>query len=263
MDKVFVFSCVAWTALVASSCASTRNAATVADIGGEWNIIELNGEPVVPPPGQAFPFIGFDAGRGEVYGESGCNRMTGRFDTEAKPGTLGLGALGSTRMTCPDMTLERKVLDALSQVKKCRKLDGGQIALCRSSGRMVAVLQRRAAEPAPDGLDGRWIVCEAGGEAVPGDVKKKPFLEFDFGEKRMNGNAGCNVINGNIRTEEGNPAALSFTDVLCTMMMCPDMEVERRVLKALDAVRSFGRTDNGGAVLYDADNRPVLVLTRE
>lgn len=84
-----------------------KNAATVADISGEWNIIELNGAAVVPAPGQAFPFIGFDVAQGTVYGNSGCNRMTGRFDVNAKPGTIDLGALGSTRMMCPDMTVEK------------------------------------------------------------------------------------------------------------------------------------------------------------
>lgn len=42
-----------------SSCASTKNAATLSSISGEWNIIEVNGTAVVPAPGQNF-HIGFD-----------------------------------------------------------------------------------------------------------------------------------------------------------------------------------------------------------
>ena len=145
MKNVFVSLCMVLTMVIASSCASTKNAATVADISGEWNIIELNGAAVVPAPGQAFPFIGFDVAQGTVYGNSGCNRMTGRFDVNAKPGTIDLGALGSTRMMCPDMTVEKNVLAALSQVKKYKKLGDDQIALCGSSKRPIAVLQKRPA----------------------------------------------------------------------------------------------------------------------
>ena len=72
---------------------------------------------------------------GRVYGNSGCNRLMGVLDVAAKPGEIDLGQLGSTRMMCPDMTLERNVLSALSQVKKYRKLDDGTLALCASSKR--------------------------------------------------------------------------------------------------------------------------------
>lgn len=44
--------------------------------------------------------------------------MMGSFDVNAKPGTIDLGAMASTRMACPDMTLEQNVLSALGQVKK-------------------------------------------------------------------------------------------------------------------------------------------------
>ena len=57
----------------------------------------------MPAPNQEFPFIGFDTNTGKVFGNSGCNRMMGSFDVNAKPGTIDLGAMASTRMACPDM----------------------------------------------------------------------------------------------------------------------------------------------------------------
>lgn len=107
MKKVFVSLCMAATLMGMSSCASTKNVATLSSLGGEWNIIEINGSAVVPAPNQEFPFIGFDTKTGKVYGNSGCNRMMGSFDVNAKPGTIDMGALGSTRMACPDMTVEK------------------------------------------------------------------------------------------------------------------------------------------------------------
>ena len=46
----------------------------------------------------------------------------GSLDVNAKPGQIDLGALGSTRMMCPDMTVEKNVLAALGQVKKYKQL---------------------------------------------------------------------------------------------------------------------------------------------
>ena len=41
MKKVFVSLCMAATLMGLSSCASTKNAATLSSLSGEWNIIEI------------------------------------------------------------------------------------------------------------------------------------------------------------------------------------------------------------------------------
>lgn len=41
MKKMFVSLCMAGTLMGLSSCGSTKNAATLSSIGGEWNIIEI------------------------------------------------------------------------------------------------------------------------------------------------------------------------------------------------------------------------------
>ena len=246
-----------------SSCASTKNAATLSSIGGEWNIIEVNGTAVVPAPGQEFPFIGFDTTSGKVYGNSGCNRLMGTFDVNAKPGTINLGALGSTRMACPDMTLENNVLSALGQVKKYKKEGKENIALCGSSNRPIIVLQKKEAATKLSELDGKWMISEAGGEAIPAGMETQPFIEFNIAEKSLHGNAGCNLINGSFQVDAVNPSSISFPQVISTMMACPDMEVEGRVLKALNSVQTFGKLAGGGIGFYDADNNLVMVLVKK
>ena len=96
MKKVLVSLCMAGALVALSSCRSSKDAATLSSISGEWNIIEINGAAVVPAPNQEFPFIGFDTTTGKVFGNSGCNRMMGSFDVNAKPGTIDLGAMAST-----------------------------------------------------------------------------------------------------------------------------------------------------------------------
>lgn len=63
--------------------------------------------------------------------------------------------------------------------------------------------------------------------------------------------------------DDANPVAISFLQVISTMMACPDMEVESRVLKALNSVQSFGKLAGGGMGFYDADNNLVMVLVKK
>lgn len=262
MKKMFVSLCMASALMGLSSCGSTRNAATLSSISGEWNIIEVNGAAVVPAPGQEFPFIGFDTKAGKVYGNSGCNRMMGTFDVNAKPGTIDLGAMGSTRMMCPDMAVEQNVLSALSQVKKYKALGKDNMALCGSSSRPLLVLQKKAPVVKLSALNGKWAIAEVYSQAIPEGMEKQPFLEFNVAEKTLHGNAGCNIVNGGIVVDDKNPRAVSFPQLISTMMMCPDMTVEDKVLKALDAVRSFGTLEDGGIGLYDAEDTLVLILKK-
>ena len=244
MKKVIVSLCMAGALIALSSCRSSKDAATLSSINGEWNIIEINGAAVVPAPNQEFPFIGFDTNTGKVFGNSGCNRMMGSFYVNDKPGTIVLGAMASTRMACPDMTLEQNVLSALGQVKKYKKLGKENIALCGSSNRPIIVLQKKAPTVKLSDLSGKWIISEAGGQSI-------------------HGNAGCNLINGGFVADNENSSAISFPQLISTMMACPDMEVEGRVMKALNEVKSFGKLAGGGIGLYDADNTLVMVLVKK
>ena len=94
-------------------------------------------------------------------------------------------------------------------------------------------------------------------------LEKQPFIEFNISEKRLHGNAGCNIINGGFQVDKVNPMSISFPQVISTMMACPDMEVESRVLKALNSAQSFGKLSGGGMGLYDANDNLVMVLVRK
>lgn len=263
MRKVFVSFCMAATVAGISSCGSTKSAATLTDISGEWDIVEVRGVAVAPIAGQAQPFIGFDTDNGRVSGNAGCNRIVGSFELEAAPGTIDLSGLGTTRMMCPDMALEDNVLSALRQVKKYAKLSEQELALCGNSlKRPVLVLRRKVPALTVADLNGRWRIVEACGVAVSEGMESQPFVEIDVAEGRVHGNAGCNVFNGGIVTEEGNTTSISFPQLITTMMACPNIEVEDRVKKGLTTTVSFGRLANGNVGLYDAANTLVVVLER-
>ena len=262
MRKVIVSIFIASAALVMFSCRSSKEALSLSSMNGEWNIIEINGSAVVPGQGQQLPFIGFDTTTGKVYGYSGCNRIIGSVDVNAKPGTIDLGALGSTRMACPDMTLEQNVLGALAQVKGYKKMGKENMALCNASNRPVVVLEKKEADVKLSVLNGEWKIKEVNGEAITSGMEKQPFIAFDVKKKTLHGNAGCNLINGGFETSTTNAKSISFPGVASTMMACPDMEVEGKILKAMNEVKSFDKLSGGGIGLYDANNALVIVLEK-
>ena len=263
MKKVFVSICVAGAALAMSSCRSVEKAVPVSSINGEWNIIEVNGSKVAPGESRTLPFIAFDMATGRVSGNSGCNRMMGTFDVNAKPGSLELGAMASTRMMCPDMTTEKNVLSALAQVKGYKKAGKEKMYLCNASNRPVVVLEKKEADVKLSVLNGEWKIKEANGEAIPSGMEKQPFIAFDVKKKSIHGNAGCNLINGGFETSTSNAKSISFPGVASTMMACPDMETEGKILKALNEVKSFDVLAGGGIGLYDANNALVIVLEKK
>ena len=110
-------------------------------------------------------------------------------------------------------------------------------------------------------LEGKWNVVEVKGEKI---LKEGlPYMEFDMAQNKLHGNAGCNIINGGFQVDKVNPMSISFPQVISTMMACPDMEVESRVLKALNSAQSFGKLSGGGMGLYDANDNLVMVLVRK
>ena len=263
MNKVLVSICIAGAALAMSSCRSAEKAVSLSSINGEWNIIEVNGSKVTPGESRVLPFIAFDTATGRVSGSSGCNRMMGSFDVNAKPGSLELGAMGSTRMMCADMTTERNVLNALAQVKGYKKAGKDKLYLCNASNRPVVTLEKKDTDVKLTVLNGEWKVKEVNGEAIPSGMENQPFIAFDVKKKTIHGNAGCNLINGGFETSASNAKAISFPGVACTMMACPDMETEGKILKALNEVKSFGVLADGGIGLYDANDALVLVLEKK
>lgn len=262
MNKLLVSICMAGAALAMSSCRSVEKAIPLSSINGEWNITEVNGSKVTPGESRTLPFITFDTATGRVSGNSGCNRMMGSFDVNSKPGSLELGAMASTRMMCPDMTTENNVLSALAQVKGYKKAGKDKLYLCNASNRPIVVLEKKEANVKLSVLNGEWKVKEVNGEAIPSGMEKQPFIAFDVKEKTIHGNAGCNLINGGFETNADNAKSISFPRVASTMMACPDMEIEGKILKAMNEVKSFDVLAGGGIGLYDANNALVIVLEK-
>lgn len=104
-------------------------------------------------------------------------------------------------------------------------------------------------------ISGRWNIAEVNGEKVTSE--KIPFIEFDTAAGRLHGNAGCNHFNAAYKLDPKKPFSLQLQPAAATMMACPDMEVETKVLSALENVSSVKKVgsalqllDKNGAVVY-------------
>ena len=98
----------------------------------------------------------------------------------------------------------------------------------------------------------RWVLEELDGTKMPGSDQEAPFMILSEGEGgRVNGFAGCNRFFGAVEVdlEEGR---MSFHQIGSTRMMCPEMEVEVRFLRALERLDRF-RLEAGLLKLYQDD----------
>lgn len=262
MKKVILSACIAAAAFMMTACQAKKEAAPLSAINGEWNITSIDGAVVDASTTRENPFIVFDTATGKMFGFSGCNRMMSSFDVNSQPGKLDLQAVSSTRMACPDMTVEQQVLAALAKVKGFDKEMDDKIVLCDAEGKAVMTLEPKKNDMTVDKLNGSWMITQVNGEAIPTGMENQPFIEFNIAEKRVHGNAGCNVVNGGFETSTENPTAISFPGLITTMMSCPDLETEQKILNALNSVATFAKADNGIG-LYNAQGELVIVLEKK
>lgn len=86
------------------------------------------------------------------------------------------------------------------------------------------------------GEDFVWQVQQMGAKDLK-DIKAKPSMSFRPEERAVAGNAGCNRYFGSFSSD--GKGGIKFSKMGATMMLCPDMHVEREFLQILDRVHSY------------------------
>ena len=253
MKKILI-SAAAFAAVMLSSCGTTGKSV---DISGEWNVVSVEGHEVA-----GNPYIGFNVEEGRLYGNAGCNRIMGGVELDSiNPGKIGFTGVASTRMMCPDMETEQKVLEALNEVAGYQASATG-VELTDKDGKVLISLEKREAPAVSvNDINGEWIISKVDGVVVE-VADKTPFLSFNVADNAVHGNGGCNIINGSFSQEEGNASSLKFGQMISTMMAGPGMETEGKVLEAMNKVASFVVNEDGTLSLMDAGNNEVLLLVK-
>ncbi len=104
--------------------------------GIQWNLIEITGNAVSGYAAQnKQPHLKFAADN-RVEGTGGCNGMGGTY-TLAEGNKVSISDMASTKMACPDMTLENDFQTTLQQVTNY-SIDGSTLSLMNAVGTTVA-----------------------------------------------------------------------------------------------------------------------------
>lgn len=230
--------------------------ATSADIrlDGEWNIDNVNGQKVT---GEERPFITFDLSQGRIYGNNGCNIVNADAVT-GKGNKLQFTGIMSTQKYCANAPFEHLINTTLDQVRSYKISRYGHeyyLDLFNDRGHLIMVLRKHNM----DFLNGAWRVTAINGQ--PNSNEGVQFV-FDLPEKKIHGNAGCNIINGEISIDPDVTNSVQFSNIASTRMMCPDIATETAVLVALEETeKAFAKSDDTVTFVNHA-GKPVLQLIR-
>ena len=119
--------------------ASCNKPKTFASLNGEWAIVSID---TMTVPESAEAFLGFNIAEQLIYGNTGCNHLTGSMPTQINPNTPIFGAIGCTRRMCADMTVENALLPAMAQIVDF-KVNGNTLNLLDANGNIVISLVKR------------------------------------------------------------------------------------------------------------------------
>lgn len=227
---------------------------------GEWSITEVAGKTVVVN-GENHPKITFAQAPGSadmlrVIGYNGCNYING--DWKVNNGKITpAGEFISTLMACPDAPYEYDVNQAIDRVASYKLTDPENLVLLSASGTPVMKLRSRNLSF----LDGAWSVVSIYDNPVPASADVRVVLDIE--ERKIHGNAGCNVLNGElvVNLDKGN--GLEFKNLATTRMTCPDIATEQQFLLALEEVDTAVRgADASTALMKDSSGKTIITLSR-
>ncbi|MCD8041778.1 MAG: META domain-containing protein [Tannerellaceae bacterium] len=110
-------------------------------------------------------------------------------------------------------------------------------------------------------LEGRWTISEVTGDKVT--TERPAFMEFNMQEMRLHGNAGCNTFNSGITLDPKDVSKIKLNQAVTTMMACPDMDTENKILKAIESVDEVKTNKKANEMLLtDKVGKVLFVLTK-
>ena len=249
-----------------TSCSNTKNTSQ----GGSeslfayaWTLAELGGQPVNL---SNKPNMVFTAGKiNQLAGSTGCNRITGTFETAAN-NFIKFLPLATTKMACLGENLEKQFLDVLSKANIFSvengklTLSNGAIVLARFNGAAIESQTPGNTNMAAK-LNGIWELNYITGPRIAFDglfPDKKPQLIFALPSTEAGGHTSCNSFSARF-TLKGDK--ISFADPTSTLMACPGAG-EATFLKALKTVTKYA-VENGNTLVLMAGEIPVMRFVKK
>ncbi|MBQ2235299.1 MAG: META domain-containing protein [Muribaculaceae bacterium] len=221
---------------------------------GEWNLWQLRKKDVNT---QERAYIYLDFANHQFYGNNGCNAVNGHFSLAAN-GVISFNNVITTTGTCHNVTREKDVMKALSEVQRfhvTRKFGMDYLHLTNAKGNPLLVLKRQNL----DFLNGAWQVKEVDGKLVS---EHNVRLVVDAEMQTIHGDTGCNIINGVITLDPSKDMAIQFEDLQSGEHDCEAIDYETALLLALERTESCKRINQNEMALLDNKGAIVIVLQR-
>ncbi len=235
---------------------SSANIVEDLNLSGDWAIESVLGKKAI---GETTPFLKFVPDEKRVYGNNGCNVINAQYDVNASKGSLSFSNIATTMMLCADSNItDREVGEALaSAVSYAIEVTETDMTLTlyNSQKEVVMTLVHRDFHF----LDGTWQVVSIDDEKVYIEGMK---VALDVDEKRLHGNTGCNIINGELETDIQTPNSISFSKIGMTRMACPNSGWETRMMVALEEAVNAKRISADEIEFIGSNGQQVLLLRR-
>ncbi len=226
-------------------------------LSGDWAVEKVLGKKAV---GETAPFIKFVPGEQRIYGNNGCNIINGAYKTSVADKTIAFSNLATTMMLCADSNItDVEIGQALGMTVRYAIENGDNtdsiLKFYDAEGKEVMELMHRDFHF----LDGTWAVITIDGEKVNISGMK---LALDVDEKKMHGNTGCNIINGELETDMDAANSISFSKIAMTRMACPDSGWETRMTMALEEAVTAKKVSADEIEFIGSNGKQVMLLKK-
>lgn len=226
-------------------------------LSGDWAIENVLGKPAI---GEIAPYIKFVPRENRIYGNNGCNIINGAYASSIADKTIAFSNLAVTMMMCGDSNItDAEIGEALGLTVRYAIEDSKDsesiLKLYDASGREVMELMHRDFHF----LDGTWAVVSIDGEKVNIEGMK---VALDVDEKKLHGNTGCNIINGELETDMDAANSISFSKIGMTRMACPNSGWETRMTMALEEAVTAKKVNADEIEFLGSNGKQVMLLKR-
>jgi len=260
--KIATLALIATVIMGCKSDKTTENEASQGDTvditNTQWTLVTLEGNDLesAEQNGQIIHFTLHSEGN-NVSGYAGCNRFTGKYSLDGD-NRITFSALGTTRMACPNSTIdERNVLSVLEMTDNYT-VDGDQLMLNKAKSAPLAVFSKSELDSKPI-TQIKWRLKSFEGKEIAKAENEEEDIYFMLNavENRVEGFAGCNTISGSYTLNRGNK--ISFNGVAVTLKACPDMTFnEAEFLKVFEMADNY--TINGDELNLNVGRRAPLAV---
>lgn len=226
-------------------------------LSGDWAIETVLGKKAV---GETAPFIKFVPSEKRIYGNNGCNIINGSYIDDPNDSSIAFSKLATTMMLCAQSNItDTEIGEALGLTVRYTIENGSDdesvLRFFDAGGKEVMQLMHRDFHF----LDGTWAVIAIDGEKVNVEGMK---VALDVDEKRLHGNTGCNIINGELETDMDAANSISFSRIGMTRMACPDSGWETRMMVALEEAVTAKKISADEIEFIGSNGKQVMLLKK-